>query len=196
VRSIAFLLLAAAALAGCGERVIQPPPLAVRHAPDTSELGAGAGTGLPGAGPARLACGPRVSIEEVLHQLNAARAAGYRCGRRAMGPAAPLRWDPSLYSAAEGHSLDMAKRNYFEHRSPDGADVAYRASSAHYKWRSVGENIAAGVRSMPEAMQSWLESAGHCENIMNPQFQDVALACVAQPGSEWGTYWTMVLGRK
>jgi hypothetical protein len=28
------------------------------------------------------------------------------------------------------------------------------------------------------------------------QLVDVAVACVAQPGTEWGTYWTMVLGRK
>ncbi|MEJ8837808.1 CAP domain-containing protein [Ramlibacter sp. AN1133] len=196
MKPIAFPLFVAMLLAGCGERVIQPPPLAVAHAPDTAELGAGPAARALGAGPAWLACGPRVSIEEVLQRINAARAAGLRCGRHAMGPAAPLKWDPSLYSAAEGHSLDMARRNYFEHRTPEGADVASRASAVQYRWKTVGENIAAGVRSLPEAMQSWLESPGHCENIMNPQFQDVALACVAQPGTEWGTYWTMVLGRK
>jgi uncharacterized protein YkwD len=196
VKSIALPLLAAFLLAACGERVIQPPPLAVAHPPDTSALGAGAAANVLGAGPELLACGPRVSVEDVLQRINAARASGYRCGRHAMGPAAPLRWELSLYSAAQSHSLDMAKRNYFEHRSPEGADVASRAAAVHYRWKTVGENIAAGVRSMPEAMQGWLESPGHCENILNPQFQDVALACVAQPGTEWGTYWTMVLGRK
>jgi uncharacterized protein YkwD len=186
-----LLLLGAAALAGCGERVVEPPPLAVRHAPDTSELGAG-----PAGGPALQACGERVSIEEVLQRINAARASGYRCGRRAMGPAAPLQWDAALYTAAQRHSLDMARRNYFEHRSPDGADVKHRLVAAHYKWKTVGENIAAGVRSMPEAVQAWLQSPDHCENMLDPQFHDVAVACGAQPGSEWGTYWTMVLGRK
>jgi uncharacterized protein YkwD len=196
VKPIALPLLAAVLLAACGERVIAPPPLAVRHAPDTSQLGAGAASGVPGAGPALQACGARVSVDDVLQRINAARASGYRCGRHAMGPAAPLQWDPSLYSAAEGHSLDMARRNYFEHSTPEGSTVRNRAAAVHYKFRTVGENIAAGVRTMPEAMQAWLESPDHCENIMHPEFQDVAVACVAQAGSEWGTYWTMVLGRK
>ncbi|WP_373684599.1 CAP domain-containing protein [Ramlibacter montanisoli] len=45
-------------------------------------------------------------------------------------------------------------------------------------------------------MQGWLESAEHCENLMDAKFGDVAVACVAQPGTQWGTYWTMVLARK
>jgi len=195
VKPIALFLLSTLLLAGCGERVIAPPPLAVKHAPDTSQLGAGPATGVLGAGPL-MACGPRPSIQDVLQRINEARASGYRCGRHAMAPVAPLKWDPSLYSAAEEHSLDMARRNYFEHRSPEGVSPGNRVAAAHYKSRTVGENIAAGVRTMPEAMHNWLESPHHCENIMAPEFQDVAVACAAQPGSEWGTYWTMVLGRK
>lgn len=149
-----------------------------------------------GVGPTLQVCGPQVSVEELLRQINAARAAGHRCGGRAMGPASPLQWDAALYTAAQGHSLDMAKRNYFEHRSPEGVDVGARASAVRYPWKSVGENIAAGARSTPDVVQNWLESPGHCENIMNPAFNDVAVACVAQPGTQWGTYWTMVLGRK
>jgi uncharacterized protein YkwD len=196
VKPIALLLPLALLLAACGERVTEPPPLAVSHPPDTAQLGAGPGTATLGAAAALQACGARVAVDEVLQRLNAARASGYRCGGRAMAPAAPLHWDASLYSAAEVHSRDMARRNYFEHRTPEGVDVKSRASAAHYKFRTLGENIAAGVRTLPEAMQAWMESAGHCENIMAPEFQDVAVACVAQPGSEWGTYWTMVLGRK
>ncbi|GAB3651065.1 CAP domain-containing protein [Ramlibacter alkalitolerans] len=195
MKAIAPFLIAPFLLAACGERVIQPAPLAVQQAPDTSALGAGAATGVLGAGPAMQACS-RVVVEDVLQRINAARASGFRCGRRAMGPVAPLKWDSSLYSAAERHSVDMARRNYFEHRSPDGADVKTRASAAHYKFRMMGENIAAGVHSMPEAMQAWFQSPGHCENIMTAEFQDVAVACAVQAGSEWGTYWTMVLGRK
>jgi uncharacterized protein YkwD len=90
----------------------------------------------------------------------------------------------------------MARRNYFEHRSPEGQSVRERATASHYPWRSIGENIAGGDDSVLEAVQGWLASPAHCENIMDPGFTDVAVACVRQPGSEWGTYWTMVLGRK
>jgi uncharacterized protein YkwD len=187
------------ALPACSERQdapVQPEPLGHVHGPDTSVLGAAPGQ-RGATGEAALAnCGLRAAPEELLQRINGVRAAGHRCGRRNMGPAAPLKWDASLQSAATGHSLDMAKRNYFEHRSPEGADVASRASASNYRWQTVGENIAGGDRTVAEVMQGWLESPDHCENIMDPRFADVAVACVAQPGTEWGTYWTMVLGRK
>jgi uncharacterized protein YkwD len=31
---------------------------------------------------------------------------------------------------------------------------------------------------------------------MNPKFVEVGVACVGRRGSQWGTYWTMVLGRR
>lgn len=182
-------------LAACGERrdaPVQPPPLAL--APDTSMMGAGPPGSVAGAVLAN--CGLRTLADEALQRINAARASGWRCGRRTMGAAGPLKWDGSLHSAASAHAWDMARRNYFEHRSPEGADVASRVAASHYRWKSVGENIAGGDRSVGEVMQSWLASPDHCENIMDPKYVDVAVACVAQPGTEFGTYWTMVLGRK
>lgn len=150
--------------------------------------------GVIGGGRFGPSCG--VVPQEVIQRVNAIRASGARCGGRVMGPATPLNWDSSLYSAAERHSLDMAKRNYFEHTSPEGGDVSQRVSATRYNWRSVGENLAGGDRSVADALQSWLRSAHHCENLMDPKFRDVAVACEMQPGTTYGTYWTMVLGRR
>lgn len=191
---LATLLLAA--LAACGERdVTTPPPLGHRPGPEAQALGDLPDTQSMGAGPSVAAnCGMRT--EEALQRINAARAAGRRCGARNMPPAAALRWDTQLYSAASGHSADMARRNYFQHVSPEGTQVSARVSASQYKWKSVGENLAGGDRSIDDAVEGWLNSPDHCENLMDPKFVDVAVACVAQPGTEWGTYWTMVLGRK
>ena len=190
-------LALAAMLGGCERREepVQPPPLAATpKSPDTATLGAGPETQarIMGAGPGQCS----VRSEEALQRINAARAAGRRCGGRSMGPAPALRWDQQLHAAAEGHSLDMAKRNYFEHRSPEGRDVSQRVSASRYKWKSVGENLAGGNRSISEAVDSWLTSPDHCENLMDPKYVDVAVACVAESGTEFGTYWTMVLGRR
>jgi uncharacterized protein YkwD len=188
----------AALLSSCVERregPVQPPPIAHAYAPDTSVLGAAPAPGSE-AGAVLANCGFRRLPEEVLQRINAVRASGYRCGGRHMGPAAPVHWNGSLYSAAASHSLDMAKRNYFEHRSPDGSDVGSRATDSSYHWRALGENIAGGDRSVAQAMQSWLDSAEHCENMLDPRFSDIAVACVAEPRTHYGTYWTMVLGRK
>jgi uncharacterized protein YkwD len=180
------LPLFAAALAACGHStVVQQSRTAAAQPSAVARMGAGA-----------PACGTRPPVEEILQRVNAVRASGYRCGGRAMGPAASLKWNAALYSAAAGHSTDMARRNYFEHRSPEGTKVSHRASSAHYKFRTVGENIAAGLNTVPEAVQAWLDSPDHCENMMDPDFRDVAVACTVQPGSQYGTYWTMMLGRQ
>ena len=137
-----------------------------------------------------------VQAEEALRRINAVRAAGQRCGARSMPPAPPLRWNASLQSAANGHSLDMAKRNYFDHRSPDGKTVSERVRARNYHWKFVGENLAGGDRTVQSAVQGWIDSPDHCRNLMDPKFVDVAVACAGQAGSQWGTYWTMVLGRK
>lgn len=89
----------------------------------------------------------------------------------------------------------MAVNNFFSHTGLDGRSAAQRVSAAGYGWRAVGENIAAGQRDVNAAMSGWLASAGHCANIMNSQFQDVAVACVSQAGTAYGRYWTMVLAR-
>jgi uncharacterized protein YkwD len=146
------------------------------------------------AGPAD--CGLRDLQREALLRVNAARSAGHRCGARAMAPAPALGWDVSLYAAANSHSQDMARRNYFEHRSPEGQGVRQRALAQHYPARVMGENIAGGDTSVAQVMQSWLASPEHCENLMDAEFRDVAVACARQAGTEWGTYWTMVLGSK
>ena len=136
-----------------------------------------------------------VQAEEALRRINAARARPQRCGWRSLPPAPPLRWDTALFLAADSHSRDMARRNYFDHRSPEGRTVSERVSARQYKFRMVGENLAGGDRSVAGAVQGWLNSPSHCENMMNPKFADAAVACVARPGSQWGTYWTLVLGR-
>lgn len=138
----------------------------------------------------------KVDVADALRRINAARAAGQRCGWRRMPPAPPLRWDGNLQAAAAAHSHDMARRNYFDHRSPEGGTVSERVRARRYPWKWVGENLAGGDRNVASAVRGWIESASHCENMMNPRFADVAVACVAHPRSQWGTYWTMVLGKR
>lgn len=50
----------------------------------------------------------------------------------------------TLTTAARGHSVDMATRDFFSHASPEGFAVDTRVSIAGYQWSYVGENIAWG----------------------------------------------------
>jgi uncharacterized protein YkwD len=132
--------------------------------------------------------------ETILRQINLARSSGYVCGTQIMPPVAAMAWNDMLFSAAAKHSLDMAARNYFSHDTPEGISSAQRISAEGYSWTVAGENIAAGLSSVPDVMTTWLASEGHCHNIMSPLLADVAVACVAQSGTTYGTYWTMDLG--
>ncbi|HEY9095430.1 MAG TPA: CAP domain-containing protein, partial [Hydrogenophaga sp.] len=131
-----------------------------------------------------------------LQQVNAARAVARTCGG-VLRPAAPaLSWSATLQTAANRHSTDMAVNNFFSHTGSDGSSVGTRATEAGYNWRGVGENIAAGYANVSVVMNGWLASTGHCNNLMEASYTEVALACVVQPGTAYGKYWTMVLGRR
>ncbi|MDB5942928.1 MAG: hypothetical protein JWQ13_2494 [Ramlibacter sp.] len=113
-----------------------------------------------------------------------------------MSAAKALDWNRALAEAAEMHSVDMAARRYFDHVSPDGKRVAQRVTAQGYNWRAVGENLAGGDTSVAAVIAGWLGSPEHCRNLMSAEYAEVGVSCVRQPGSQWGTYWTMVLGTR
>ena len=133
----------------------------------------------------------------LLEEINRWRAAGATCGGTAMPPAAPMRWNALLHRAAEAHVRDMAPRNggSIGHRGSDGSTAGVRARAAGYAWTTVGENVAAGRATASATLAQWMASAGHCSNIMNPAFADVAVAGLHLPGTTYAHYWVMVLGR-
>jgi uncharacterized protein YkwD len=138
----------------------------------------------------------RQAGEEVLRLTNNARAQPRTCGSRRFAAAPPLRWAGELGLAAFSHSRDMATRNYFDHRAPDGSRADARARREGYNWRRIGENIAAGQGSPQEVMAAWLASPGHCENIMTREFVDMGAAYAINEHSEHTIYWTQVFGTR
>lgn len=132
---------------------------------------------------------------EILTEVNAARAQARSCGSQPFTAAAPLVWNPSLGEAALAHSRDMATLRYFDHEAVDGSQAAERAVRAGYSWRRIGENIAFGQRSPQAAVASWLDSPGHCANIMNREFTEMGAAYGVTPTRQAGIiYWTQVFG--
>lgn len=139
--------------------------------------------------------GQEAAGREMLDAVNAARATPRTCGTRAFGPAGPLAWNGALAAAALAHSRDMAAHRHFAHKGTDGSEVATRVARAGYRWRTVGENIAAGQASAQEAVAGWIESPGHCANLMNPAFTEMGagyeISRARMPGF---AYWTQVFG--
>ncbi|WP_027251142.1 CAP domain-containing protein [Photobacterium halotolerans] len=130
--------------------------------------------------------------DEMLAAVNAARAQGQDCGGTWMPAVAPLTWDATLEQTAFLHSSDMANYDYFSHTGLNGSSPSQRVTEQGYSWRTVGENIAAGQKTVSAVMQGWLESPGHCKNIMNGSFTQMGAASDTNSGSTYGIYWTQV----
>ncbi|MEU4441965.1 CAP domain-containing protein [Actinosynnema sp. NPDC050801] len=100
----------------------------------------------------------------------------------------PLKVDERVVEAAQGHSADMAARDYFSHTTPEGVDFAQRMRAAGYPSPG-GENIAMGQRSAEQVMRAWMNSDGHRRNILNCGFTTIGVGLDTR-----GWYWTQNFG--
>jgi uncharacterized protein YkwD len=95
----------------------------------------------------------------------------------------PLRPNGPLARAAQGHSREMALRDYFEHIGRTGDTPLHRMRAAGYIFSSqlgyeLGENIAFGTlwRATPSAIvAAWMNSPEHRANILDRRFRDTAI---------------------
>ena len=70
----------------------------------------------------------------------------------------------------------MAQRGYFSHVDPGGVAPDTRILATGYQPRAMGENIAAGAATPLMVVNGWMESDGHCRNIMDATFMSSVLA--------------------
>jgi uncharacterized protein YkwD len=131
-------------------------------------------------------------VHQALNLVNEAREQGHRCGTRSWPPASPVGLSATLSEVALQHALDMARHNYFDHQDSSGRSPADRVKAAGYREQRVAENIAYGTLSTEDAIAGWLNSPGHCENLMDPRFKEMGIA-FAPGGREHGElYWVQL----
>lgn len=136
-------------------------------------------------GPAHLP----INRELMLNLVNQVRQSGTTCGKTYFAPVAALKWNSTLEKTALAHSTDMLNNNYFSHRNKEGQNAGSRMEAAGYSWKAFGENIARGQRDEKEVLEGWLQSEGHCKNIMNATYTEIGVARA-------GGYWTQVFGSR
>jgi uncharacterized protein YkwD len=109
-----------------------------------------------------------------------------------------MRENARLNRSAQGWTTVMIAHRYFSH----GADFASRISAAGFKWSTAGENIATGFRTPAAVVGGWMASAGHCQNILNPNFRsvgtgvsDLAIAGYASGGGTWTQDFGLLMGQ-
>ena len=133
--------------------------------------------------------------EDVVRLVNEARAAGADCDSQGVfAPTGPLTMNASLRCAARKHSQDMNNRNFFDHVNPDGEDPFDRIAQAGYgSYNQAGENIAGGSDSPEATVAGWLESDGHCGNLMSPGYTEIGVGAYEGLG-DYTFYWTQTFG--
>lgn len=99
----------------------------------------------------------------------------------------PLIWNSKLAGLAEQHCIDMMKRNYFSHYTPEGFTPFDRMRQYGINYSAAAENLAAGQPTPESVVKAWMESDGHRDNILNPELKEAGIAFVR--GGEYGIYW-------
>jgi uncharacterized protein YkwD len=91
---------------------------------------------------------------------------------RATNGVPPLRVGRALSRAARAHSVDMARKGYFDH----GAFVR-RLRSFGVRASYLGENLAAGSQplSAAEVVRMWVASPPHRQNLLDRGFRLVGV---------------------
>jgi uncharacterized protein YkwD len=133
---------------------------------------------------------------EVLELTNQARAAGHNCDSEgSFGPAPALKMEPHLRCSARLHSAYMARTGDFNHtQTATGLDPFERIAATGYRARAAGENIAAGQTSPRSVVDGWLESDGHCRNMMDPGYTEIGVGYVLGTIG-YKHYWTQNFGK-
>ena len=89
----------------------------------------------------------------------------------------PLLENIKLNASAGLKLQDMFEKQYFAHVSPLGTGAADLVKEVSYEFVMTGENIALGnFKDDQDLVQSWMDSPGHRENILNERYQEIGVA--------------------
>lgn len=120
--------------------------------------------------------------EQQLEFVNATRALKNR---------PPLKICKTLNTSAQQYAELMARTGHYDHYGPNGSTPTSRAKKAKYNG-AVGENIGYGYNTTAGAMEAWIRSDGHYNNLILPRYRVVGFGVAISPEGE--LYWTQSFG--
>lgn len=85
-----------------------------------------------------------------------------------------LKIDSLLDSTAKAKAKDMVDNSYFSHNSPTYGSPFKMMQEAGITYKTAGENIA-GNQSVQKAVESWLESETHKQNILSNAYNYIGI---------------------
>lgn len=84
--------------------------------------------------------------------------------------------DSALTAMALDKAKDMYNNGYFDHTSPTYGSPFDMMRSYGIRYSYAGENIAKGQKTPEAVMTAWMNSTGHRQNILSPNFNKIGVA--------------------
>lgn len=106
----------------------------------------------------------------------------------------PLRLNAKLTEAAFAHSQDLARNDRISHYGSDGSDTWDRIKRTGYAARVTAENVGTGQLALEEVFHGWQKSPKHDANLLLSDAEEMGIAMVHDPKTQFKTFWTLVLG--
>ena len=106
-----------------------------------------------------------------------------------------LKLSATLGAAAEHHSRQMARLNYFSHTMAGGMSWQRNARNHGYRFNTLmGENIAAGNSTARATFGQWRTSPDHNQNMLDARYEAIGIGRAYDANSRYGWYWTTDFG--
>ncbi len=107
---------------------------------------------------------------------------------RAQNGLSSLSYDKGAACAASIRAKET--ETYFSHTRPNGSRCFTALDECGVSYLGAGENIAMGQTSAESVMTDWMNSEGHRENILNPNFKKIGVG--VHKGSDGRLYWAQM----
>lgn len=124
---------------------------------------------LPDLKPGILGYASSISKDEVVKLTNQ---------KRLEAGLSQLTLNNSLSNAAQAKGNDMIVKDYWAHVAPDGTQPWKFFSNFGYKYKYAGENLARDFSNANDAMDAWMNSPTHKENILNPKYKEIGIGVI------------------
>jgi len=99
--------------------------------------------------------------------------------------------DPALIDAARYQAVAMASANVLSHEI--GGDFTSRMNSAGFIYANAAENVGAGHTSVEDAINAWIRSPHHRENMLMKDATRIGMVRADAPNSRYRNYWALDL---
>lgn len=93
-----------------------------------------------------------------------------------------LTWDAELSRIAEIKVQDMLDNNYRDHESPTYGSPSEMLTYFGYEYYRMGENIATGAFSSEVALNTWIKSVKHNENMLDENYTNAGIGYIPVSG--------------